>query len=230
MLENGDVRINGAVQVAEIARTSLIRDELPALAAACDGISAQRNSAATLATNLTERREPREPRFFALVRGAGSSGTVHPSDVAVALTALDALVEIAAADGSRVVSMDTLFDRTLHDGDDTVAAVIIPKEARRGTQYYHEDPAPDGSGVTTVSIAGCKRDNGDVRIVLGGVGTRPWRVNSSIEEDVASGGLDEDIIETLAERALYDAEPVSENAYKVDLAAQLIRRIIGELA
>jgi CO/xanthine dehydrogenase FAD-binding subunit len=55
-------------------------------------------------------------------------------------------------------------------------------------------------------------------------------VNSSIEEDVSSGGLDEDIIQTLAERALYDARPLSKNAYKVDLAASLLRQVIGELA
>jgi CO/xanthine dehydrogenase FAD-binding subunit len=55
-------------------------------------------------------------------------------------------------------------------------------------------------------------------------------VNSSIEEDVASGGLDEDTIATLAERALYDATPLSKNGYKVELAASLLRDVISELA
>jgi len=220
------------MRVSEIARNSLIGDELPALGAACDGIAARRAATATLAENLTERRGHSESRFLALIRDAGSNNAVHPSDVAVALTALDALVEISAADGTRVVSMEGFHQAAFGEGNAiaSVAAVVIPKEARRGMQHYHEYPGPDGSGITAVSIAGCKRENGDVRIVLGGVGTRPWRVNSSIEEDISSGGLDEDIIETLAERALYDAEPISENAYKVDLAAQLIRQIIGELA
>jgi xanthine dehydrogenase YagS FAD-binding subunit len=69
-----------------------------------------------------------------------------------------------------------------------------------------------------------------VRIVLGGVAPRPWRVNSSVEEDVSSGGLDEDAVATLAERALYDAVPLSKNAYKVNLAASLLREMIGALA
>ena len=81
-----------------------------------------------------------------------------------------------------------------------------------------------------VSVAGCKRRDGDVRIVFGGVAPRPWRVNSSVEEDVSSGGLDDDTIATLAERALYDARPLSKNAYKVDLAASLLRQVIAEIA
>ena len=80
-----------------------------------------------------------------------------------------------------------------------------------------------------VSAAGCKRQDGDVRIVLGGVAPRPWRVNISVEEDVSSGGLDEEAIATLAERALYDAKPMSKNGYKVDLAASLLRQAIGEI-
>jgi xanthine dehydrogenase YagS FAD-binding subunit len=70
----------------------------------------------------------------------------------------------------------------------------------------------------------------EIRMVLGGVAPRPWRVSWSVEEDVASGGLDEDTIGTLADRALYDAEPLSENGYKVDLAATLLRQLMRELA
>jgi CO/xanthine dehydrogenase FAD-binding subunit len=50
-----------------------------------------------------------------------------------------------------------------------------------------------------------------------------------VEEDVASGGLDEDSIAALAERALYDAEPLSKNGYKVSVAASLIRDAIRAL-
>jgi CO/xanthine dehydrogenase FAD-binding subunit len=69
-----------------------------------------------------------------------------------------------------------------------------------------------------------------VRIVLGGVAPRPWRVNSSIEEDVASGGLDDDTISILADRALYDATPLAKNRYKVDLASSLLRQVMRELS
>jgi hypothetical protein len=50
------------------------------------------------------------------------------------------------------------------------------------------------------SIAAIRRDDGSVRMAMGGVAPRPWRVPESVEEDVASGGLDEDSIAALAER------------------------------
>ena len=53
---------------------------------------------------------------------------------------------------------------------------------------------------------------------------------TSIEEDVSSGGLDDDVIETLADRALYDARPLSGNGYKVDMAASLLRQVMREIA
>jgi CO/xanthine dehydrogenase FAD-binding subunit len=54
-------------------------------------------------------------------------------------------------------------------------------------------------------------------------------VSSSVEEDAASGGLDEEAIATLAERALLDAEPLSKNSYKVGLAASLLREALASL-
>jgi len=70
-----------------------------------------------------------------------------------------------------------------------------------------------------------------VRLVLGGVAPRPWaRGTRPVEEDVSSGGLDEETIGTLADRALLDAAPMSKNGYKVDLAASLLRRLMTEIA
>jgi xanthine dehydrogenase YagS FAD-binding subunit len=75
-----------------------------------------------------------------------------------------------------------------------------------------------------------RREDGVVRMALGGVAPGPWRVPESVEEDVASGGLDEDSIAALSERALYDARPLSKNGYKVGLAASLLRDAMTELA
>jgi xanthine dehydrogenase YagS FAD-binding subunit len=111
-----------------------------------------------------------------------------------------------------------------------VAAIVLPAASARGVQHYHKLMQRDAWDFALVSVAGCKRPDGDVRIVLGGVAPRPWRVNTSIEEDVASGGLDEDTIATLADRALYDARPLSKNGYKVELAASLLRETLALLA
>ena len=66
--------------------------------------------------------------------------------------------------------------------------------------------------------------------MLGGVAPTPWRVSESVEEDVASGGLSEDDVGTLAERAMYDARPLAKNAYKIEMAKALLRRGITRMA
>ena len=75
-----------------------------------------------------------------------------------------------------------------------------------------------------------KRTDGEVRLVLGGVAAAPYRLNISIEEDVASGELDVESCDALAERALYDAVPLSGNGYKVKQAATLLREAMMELS
>ena len=236
----------------------IVRDRFAALAAACDvvGTPALRHMG-TLGGNLCQR--PRcwyfrrgmpclknggtvcpaiegENQYLAILDG-GPCYAVHPSDPAVALTALDAVVEVASNSGSGLVPMGELYalpservdqEVTLGAGE-FISAVIIPGASAGGVQRYHKLMQREAWDFALVSVAGCKRADGDVRIVMGGVAPRPWRVNSSVEEDVASGGLDEDAIATLADRALYDAKPLSKNGYKVDLAAALLRRIMGEL-
>jgi xanthine dehydrogenase YagS FAD-binding subunit len=258
-VDGGAVRIGASARVADIARHSLIRREFPALAQASSvvGTPALRHMG-TIGGNLCQR--PRcwyfrqnipclknggsscpaadgENQYHAIVDG-GPCYIVHPSDPAVALTALGASVEIAAVGGTRLVPIEEFYvlpsERIEHETilttGEFVSAIVLPAEARGGIQHYRKLMQREAWDFALVSVAGCKRTNDEVRIALGGVAPRPWRVNSSIEEDVSSGGLDEDIIQTLAERALYDARPLSKNGYKVDLAASLLRQIIGELA
>jgi xanthine dehydrogenase YagS FAD-binding subunit len=254
----GDIWIGAATRIADIAADPVIRERLPALASACNavGTPALRHMG-TLGGNLCQR--PRcwyfrrgvacvksggsdcpavdgENQYLAII-GGGPCHSVHPSDPAVALTALDAVIEVASKNGRRSVPIQDLFspaatrpdrENVLEDGE-FVAAVSIPNASTDGTQAYHKLMQREAWDFALVSVAGCKRTDGDVRIVLGGVAPQPWRINSSVEEDVSSGGLDEDAIATLADRALYDARPLSKNGYKVDLAAALLRRIIGEL-
>jgi xanthine dehydrogenase YagS FAD-binding subunit len=163
---------------------------------------------------------------------------VHPSDPAVALTALDAVVELESATGSRGVPIGEFYvlpservdEETVLRAGEFVRAIVLPAAAAGGTQRYHKLMQREAWDFALVSVAGCKRRDGDVRIVFGGVAPRPWRVSSSVEEDVSSGGLDGDTIATLADRALYDAMPLSKNGYKVDLAGSLLRQIIAEIA
>jgi xanthine dehydrogenase YagS FAD-binding subunit len=178
-----------------------------------------------------------ENQYLAII-DAGPCYAVHPSDPAVALTALDAVVEIESGAGARQVAIsdfyvspsESVVEETVLRPGEFVSALVLPSAAAGGVQRYHKLMQREAWDFALVSVAGCRRSDDEVRIVFGGLAPRPWRVNSSVEEDVSSGGLDEDAIATLAERALYDAKPLSKNAYKVGLAESLLRQIIAEVA
>jgi xanthine dehydrogenase YagS FAD-binding subunit len=255
---DGGMTIGAAARIADLAMNRRVVASFPALAQACGvvGTPALRNMG-TLGGNLCQR--PRcwyfrrnipcfksggsscpakdgENRYLAIL-DAGPCYAVHPSDPAVALTALDARVVVSSTRGSRTVAMSDLYllpaqraDReTTLEPHEFISAITIPADSSGGTQRYHKLMQREAWDFALVSVAACKRMDGGVRIVLGGVAPRPWRVNSSVEEDVASGGLDDDAIATLADRALLDARPLSENAYKLDLAGALLRQAMTEI-
>jgi xanthine dehydrogenase YagS FAD-binding subunit len=128
-----------------------------------------------------------------------------------------------------VLPSDRLDHETTLGEGEFVSAIALSPAASGGRQLYRKLMQRGAWDFALVSIAAALREDGTVRIALGGVAPRPWRVPLSVEEDVASGGLDEDSIGALAERALYDARPLSKNGYKVALAASLLRDAIREL-
>lgn len=255
------VRIGAAARIHDIAQHPLIREQYGALAQACASVGTPAlRQMGTIGGNLCQR--PRcwylrrdvsclknggtdcparegENQYHAILEG-GPCYIVHPSDPAVALTALDAQIEIAV-DGemtTRTVPISTFYvtpkerldSETVLARGEFVRAVFLPRESAGGAQSYLKLMQRGSWDFALVSAAAIKRTDGDVRIVLGGVAPRPWRVPESLEEDVSAGALDDDAIATIAERALYDAEPLSKNRYKVRLAETLIRRSIASLA
>lgn len=258
-LPNGGLRLAAAARIHEIARNALVRERFPALAQACEvvGSPALRHMG-TIGGNLCQR--PRcwyfrraipclknggtscpartgENQYHAILEG-GPCYIVHPSDPAVALTALDAQVELTGGGGTRTVPISEFYvlprDRMDHETilrpGELVTAISLTGASAGGRQLYRKLMQRGAWDFALASIAAARRADGTVRIALGGVAPRPWRVPESVEEDVASGGLDEDSIAALAERALYDAEPLSKNAYKVSLAASLLRDAMRDLA
>jgi xanthine dehydrogenase YagS FAD-binding subunit len=174
-----------------------------------------------------------ENQYHAILEG-GPCYIVHPSDPAVALTALEAEVEIN--DERRVpiaefyvTPRQRLDHETILSTGDCVTGVILPAASAGGKQQYVKLMQRGTWDFALVSAAAVKRDTGDVRIVLGGVAPRPWRVPESLEEDVSAANLDEDAIAIIAERALYDAQPLAKNGYKVRLAETMIRRAVSFL-
>ncbi|HEX5438265.1 MAG TPA: xanthine dehydrogenase family protein subunit M [Gemmatimonadaceae bacterium] len=256
--EDGGLRIGAAVRINTLAANVMIRERYPALASACAsvGTTALRHMG-TLGGNLCQR--PRcwyfrrnipclknggdscpaatgENQYLAIL-GGGPCHVVHPSDPAVALTALDAVVEIAGPGGTRTVAIEEFYvlpaerlDReTVLEAGEFVTGVVIPPGREGGWQRYEKLMQRGAWDFALVSLAAVRRSDGAVRLVLGGVAPTPWRVTSSVEEDAASGNLDEQDVATLAERALYDARPLAGNGYKVTLATTLLSRAIREM-
>jgi xanthine dehydrogenase YagS FAD-binding subunit len=172
------------------------------------------------------------------VLGDGPCHAVHPSDPAVSLLALDARVTVQGSSGSRALSIDDLYreaatnphsEVSLAPGE-FISSIELPAASAGGTQRFTKLMQRGAWDFATVSLAGLKRADGTVRLVLGGVAPAPWRVNESVEEDVASGELDEDSADALALRALHDAKPLARNGYKVQQAAALLKRVMLDLS
>jgi xanthine dehydrogenase YagS FAD-binding subunit len=257
---DGSARIGGAVRIADLAAHDVIRERFAALAKAAGsvGTPALRNMG-TIAGSLCQR--PRcwyfrrrvpclknggsgcpavngENRYHAIL-GGGPCHAVHPSDPAVALTALEAVVElIGSGEARRGVPIGSFFERagsnplgeTVLAHGEMIEAIELPAHSAGGAQRYEKVMQRGAWDFALVSLAGIKRSDGEVRLVLGGVAPAPHRVNQSVEEDVASGALDAESADALAERALYDAAPLSKNGYKAVQAAALLRHAMLDLS
>ena len=257
--EDGSARVGAGVRLASVASHEGLRTHFPLLvrAAASVGSPALRNMG-TLGGNLGQRPRcwyfrrgvacfknggdgcaayAGEHEYHGIVAG-GSCHAVHPSDPAVALEVLDARVEVAGPGGStRSVPIVALYEGaaanphgelTLAPGE-LITALELPAGASGGAQHWEKIIQRGAWDFALVSCAAARRADGQVRMALGGVGLAPWRIALSVEEDVASGGLDADSIDALAERAMYDAEPLERNGYKVTIARAALRRAMRAL-
>ena len=257
--ENGALRLGGACLITEIAGNPVIHRYFPLLVQACADVSMDSlRSTWTIGGSLAQRPQCSYYRrnvsclknggstcpahqgdnaHLAILEG-GPCWMVHPSDPAVALVALDADIEIARGGGVRTVSaadffvlpVDRMDRETVLEVGELITAVHLPAVARSGLQHYARRASNGSDTFDFVSLAGVRRADGEVRLVLGGVSPRPYRVYTSVEEEAMSGGLDEEAIAGLAERALLDAVPLSMNGEKMEVAAALLRDAITVIA
>ncbi|GHO48998.1 FAD binding domain-containing protein [Ktedonospora formicarum] len=161
----------------------------------------------------------------------------HPSDVAVALAAHEAVVVVEGPDGVRNIAFEDVYrlpgesphlDTNLHQGD-LIVAVELP--AFDGHSHYLKVRDRASYAYALVSCAVALRMEGgrmrDVRIVLGSVAPKPWRTYEAeatlLDQRPSSG-----IFEQVAKRALEGAQPYSMNRYKLPLGRALILRTLLE--
>ena len=253
---DGGSTIGAAVTISEIAEHEGLRARYPMLceAAASVGTPALRNMG-TLGGNLVQRHNcwyfrrgvgcfkrggtqcaavDGEHQYHGIVND-GICRAAHPSDPAVALEVLGAEVEIARADAApRRLGVAELYAGAANDAEkdaqiaanELVVALHIPAEATGGAQSWEKVMQRGAWDYALVSCAAQRRTDGSVRIALGGVALGPWRISDRVEEDISAGGLDDESVEALAERAVYDVEPLANNGYKVELAEAVLRRAI----
>lgn len=175
------------------------------------------------------------------VAGAEECVAVDPSDLAPALIAHDAQVTLASSRGTRTIPLAELRvrpsgrERREHSirAGEVLTHVAIPESGlqRRGTYEKAMDRKAWSFALVSVAVAARARDGRlrDARIVLGGVAPVPWRVPEA-EAAVNGQVMDEKLAGDAAELVLADAQPLRDNAYKVPLARELVRRALLRLA
>ena len=261
-LGDDGARIGAMTTIAEIAAHPQIRTRYAALAEAADSVATpQIRNTGTLGGNLCQRprcwyyRSPMfdcrkkggarcfahdgANKFHAIFDGA-ICPAVHPSDTAVALTALDAQVAIESADGARLLPIQDFFvapevDVTSENAlrpDEILTAVVIPPTTTNLRSVYlkaKERQAMDFA-LASVALAVEIADETIVsaRIALGGVAPAPYRARSA-ESAMLSKGISDIDAEHIGKLAVEGATPLTDNAYKVRLASSLVSRAVRTL-
>jgi xanthine dehydrogenase YagS FAD-binding subunit len=172
--------------------------------------------------------------------GGGKSNYVHPSDLAPMLVALDATVTIVGADGTRNMPLHDFFtvpainvrrENVLKEGE-LVTEIQIPGSASNKSTYlkFKERSSLDFamSAVAAAIEFGADKTVKKARIVLGGVGTIPWRVPAA-EDYLVGKKLSDDVNAQAAKIALEGAKPMEQNEYKIPLTQTLVRRALAKL-
>jgi xanthine dehydrogenase YagS FAD-binding subunit len=165
----------------------------------------------------------------------------HPSDMAVALTALDAVVRVQGPRGGRAIPITDLYrlpgeeperDTTLEHAE-LITAVDLPPPGFSSNSRYRKarERASFAFALVSAAVALAVRDGvvRDARIVLGGVAHKPWRAVKA-EDAVRGRPAVRESFRAAAEAELADAAPLRENAYKVPLAVNLITRTLLDLS
>jgi xanthine dehydrogenase YagS FAD-binding subunit len=257
----GGVRIGALARMSDVARTPVVRERYPAVSEALLlGASEQLRNMASIGGNLLQRvRCPyfrdtaascnkRDPgagcsALEGLNRGHAVLGTsehciaTHPSDLAVALVALDAVVHTIGPDGARAIPVDDFFlvpgetpeqEHPLQHGELIVAVELPPLELARDSLYLKlRDRQSYEFALVSVAAALAVRDGvvAEVRLALGGVGTKPWRARRA-EHELVGTPPTPDSFAAAAAAELEGAEVRRDNAFKVELTQRAIVRAL----
>ncbi len=249
----GGLRIGALVRNTDLAADPRVRRDYAVLARALlAGASGQLRNKATTAGNLLQRtrcpyfydtNQPcnkRQPgsgcsaiggfsRSHAVVGASEACIATHPSDMAVAMRALDATVETVKSDGApRSIPIaefyrlpgDTPQQETVLEAGELIMAVTLPKPLG-GKHLYYKVRDRASYAFALVSVAAIVQPDGNGRVALGGVAHKPWRVEAA-EAELPRGA------EATTARLLADAKPTDQNKFKLPLARRTLAAALAE--
>jgi xanthine dehydrogenase YagS FAD-binding subunit len=262
---DGDGLLIGATaRNSDLASHPLVRQRYPMLARALlSGASGQVRNMATVGGNLLQRTRcpyfqdvakacnKRQPgsgcpaiggdhHSLAVLGHSPACVATHPSDMAVALTALDAEVRVTGPAGDRVIPMPGLHrlpgdqpdrDTVLDDGELITGVWLPAPPPGRSTYKKVRERASFAFALASLAAAVDVDDSGTIRgcrLALGGVAHAPWRATRA-EQALAGARVSEDEFRRAASAELSQARPLPGNGYKVPLAHNLIVATLREL-
>jgi xanthine dehydrogenase YagS FAD-binding subunit len=262
--ENGSLRIGAMATNSDLAAHARVRERYPLLSRALlNGASGQLRNQATTGGNLLQRTrcyyfyDPSAPcnkrapgsgcsalhgynRIHAILGASDACIAVHPSDMAVALAALDAEIEVRSASGARRIAIADFHrlpdatpqkDTNLEPGE-LITAVILPPPPG-GRQIYRKVRDRASYDFALVSVAAVLDLDGEriraARIALGGVAHRPWRALDA-ERQLVGATLSDDAFAAAGEAAVKGAQGRGHNDFKIQLAARSVARALADAA
>ncbi|RTL49192.1 MAG: xanthine dehydrogenase family protein subunit M [Bradyrhizobiaceae bacterium] len=256
-LPDGALRIGATVKNADLANDERVQRDYPVLSQALlSGASAQLRNMATTGGNLLQRTRclyfrdtgmacnKRDPgsgcaaiggfsRNLAILGVSDQCIATNPSDMNVALMALDATIHIKGATGERAVPIADFFllpgktpdKETVMQPGDLITHVTLPAPAKGERSLYLKLRDRASYEFALASAAVVMTMDGDkigkVAFAMGGIGVRPWR-DKTVEAKLTGQSPDRDAFRSAAEAFLKDARPQEGNAFKVELARRCL--------
>ncbi len=263
--DGGGVRIGALVPNFDLAYHPLIEQRYPVLSSAIlAGASQQLRNMASTGGNLLQRTRcyyfydiatpcsKREPgsgcsavqglnRMHAILGASGDCVATHPSDMCVALAALQASVHVTGPSGDRSIAFADFHrlpgnapqrDTNLEPGE-LITAVELPAQgfATHYTYLKIRDRLSYAFALVSVAV-GLDLDGGvikDARLALGGVAHKPWR-DPAAEAALRGQAANQDTFARAADLILREAKGLEHNAFKIGLAHRAILRALGQAA
>lgn len=263
--DTGGIRIGSTARNSDVAYNPLVLERYPVLSEAIlAGATAQLRNMASVGGNLMQRTRcfyfhdtafacnKRQPgsgcaaldgfnRIHAIFGGSEHCIATHPSDMCVALAALDAVVQTRFTGGERNIPItdfhllpgDTPHLETVLEHGEMITAIELPAMPLRSRSHYLKVRDRASYAFALVSAAVVLEIDGEVinnaRVALGGVGTKPWR-SLEAEQVLVGAPATEEIFTAAANAAMQGASPRRHNWFKVELAKRTLEEALKTVA